>query len=682
MANKILIKRSNSHNQTPGAGDLDYGELAINTYDGRIFAKVNSGSGATVADLKENDTISLSGDDIVSASGKTAITVNLNTSGVTAGTYGSKNAGALQIPTFTVDTKGRITSASYVTYSASGDFGTIATQNANNVSISGGAIDTTTIGATNASTGKFTTLESTANLNVGGDAIIAGNLYVKGVTTTVDSTTVAVGDLNITLAKDAVTQNQADGAGITVNGANATITWDSTYQAWNLNKKVRVTGTGNFTGNIYTDADVVATGNVYGKNINLTGSLTSTNAVDLTGNVRLGAVTADSIDNTPIGNTTRSTGKFTSVFSNDVADKQIVFGTNDKLTGTTGFTYNSGTETLTATNISSSGTAGLKTVKVSDLTSGRVTFATTDGQLTDSNDLRFNSGTGKLSATSFSGQIVPTLGNTSSDGIQFPGNPGGGTGDAASIRYYADPGEQGILELRVINDGTDIIKLYADGGVTVVNTLKSDHLQDLSLTSGRVTFAGTDGLLKDNSNLTFNGFNQLGLYQAVATSTIEAQGFIDKTLTNTRVVVVGTDGRLVDNSTFTFNTSTNVLTVANLNITGGLTNTGLTSGRVPVAGASGVLLDDSGLTFDVSTHKLTVTKTEVTGLATFGNVVTLTADTAYTQGTYDTGTFQVVGDVSVDGFMQIKDNLRVAGTIYKNGYEVINTQDTIDGGTF
>ena len=41
-----------------------------------------------------------------------------------------------------------------------------------------------------------------------------------------------------------------------------------------------------------------------------------------------------------------------------------------------------------------------------------------------------------------------------------------------------------------------------------------------------------------------------------------------------------------------------------------------------------------------------------------------------------------MGDVSVDGFMQVKDNLRVAGTIYKAGYEVINTQDTIDGGTF
>ena len=418
MANKILIKRSGNQGSAPGVNDLDFGELAINTYDGRIFTKTNNGGGAVMSDLKENDTISLSGNDIDSASGKTAITVNLKTSGVTAGTYGNKTGGALQIPTFTVDTKGRITSANFVTYSASGDFGTVATQNANNVSISGGAIDSTTIGATTASTGRFSTLESTGNLNVGGDAIIAGHLYVQGVTTTVDSTTIAIGDLNLTLAKDATTQAAANGAGITVNGANATITWDSTYQAWSLNKKVRVDGAGNFTGNIYTDTDIVATGNVYGRNINLSGSLTSANEVDLTGNVRLGAVTADSIDNTPIGNTTRSTGKFTSVHSNDVANQQVVFGNSDKLVGAAGFTYNSASTTLTANNISS------------------------------------------------------------------------------------------------------------------------------------------------------------------------------------------------------------------------------------------------------------------------GGVVTLTADTAYTQGTYSTGTFQVVGDVSVDGFMQVKDNLRVAGTIYKAGYEVINTQDTIDGGTF
>jgi hypothetical protein len=46
--------------------------------------------------------------------------------------------------------------------------GTIATQNANNVAITGGAIDSTAIGATGQSTGKFTSLSASTTLDVGG----------------------------------------------------------------------------------------------------------------------------------------------------------------------------------------------------------------------------------------------------------------------------------------------------------------------------------------------------------------------------------------------------------------------------------------------------------------------------------------------------------------------------------
>jgi len=48
--------------------------------------------------------------------------------------------------------------------------GTIATQNANSVAITGGAIDSTAIGATGQSTGKFTSLSASTTLDVGGSA--------------------------------------------------------------------------------------------------------------------------------------------------------------------------------------------------------------------------------------------------------------------------------------------------------------------------------------------------------------------------------------------------------------------------------------------------------------------------------------------------------------------------------
>ena len=75
-----------------------------------------------------------------------------------------------------------------------------------------------------------------------GTVIIAGDLQVDGTTTTINSTTVTVDDLNLTLASGAASAAAANGAGITVDGANATITYDSTNDEWDFNKNVNITG--------------------------------------------------------------------------------------------------------------------------------------------------------------------------------------------------------------------------------------------------------------------------------------------------------------------------------------------------------------------------------------------------------------------------------------------------------
>ena len=79
--------------------------------------------------------------------------------------------------------------------------GTMAEQNANNVAITGGAVDGATVGATTASTGRFTTVTSTVatgtapftvasttpvtNLSIGGNAATATNVAYSGLTGTV-----------------------------------------------------------------------------------------------------------------------------------------------------------------------------------------------------------------------------------------------------------------------------------------------------------------------------------------------------------------------------------------------------------------------------------------------------------------------------------------------------------------
>jgi len=69
-----------------------------------------------------------------------------------------------------------------------------------------------------------------------GTLVILGNLQVEGETTTVNSTTVSISDKNIVLADSATNAAQADDAGITINGANATIQYKSTGDKWEFNK--------------------------------------------------------------------------------------------------------------------------------------------------------------------------------------------------------------------------------------------------------------------------------------------------------------------------------------------------------------------------------------------------------------------------------------------------------------
>jgi len=89
------------------------------------------------------------------------------------------------------------------------------------------------------------------DLHMQGNAVIDGNLTVNGTQTTITSTQLAVNDLNITIASGAADAATANGAGITVDGASATLTYTSADDRWNLNKELNVaTVHGNVTGNV------------------------------------------------------------------------------------------------------------------------------------------------------------------------------------------------------------------------------------------------------------------------------------------------------------------------------------------------------------------------------------------------------------------------------------------------
>jgi len=69
-----------------------------------------------------------------------------------------------------------------------------------------------------------------------GTVQILGNLQVEGTTTTINSTTVSINDKNIILADSAANAAAADGAGITIAGANATLQYSATGDKFVFNK--------------------------------------------------------------------------------------------------------------------------------------------------------------------------------------------------------------------------------------------------------------------------------------------------------------------------------------------------------------------------------------------------------------------------------------------------------------
>jgi hypothetical protein len=127
-----------------------------------------------------------------------------------------------------------------------------------------------------------------------GGVRIDGNLWVNGTETIINSTSLTVDDKNIVIGEGAPDAITVDGGGITLDGANATITYQASSDRWRLNKNLELEGTDKkiFFGN--NNLTFVGENGVSDKLIlsgGGTGSPTDTVTIDAAGQVGIGTDT-------------------------------------------------------------------------------------------------------------------------------------------------------------------------------------------------------------------------------------------------------------------------------------------------------------------------------------------------------------------------------------------------------
>ena len=214
----------------------------------------DSGSSQTIT--SGVDTLSiLGGLGLSSATTSDTVTINLDSTSVTLGSYGAAGT----VGTFTVDAQGRLTAAGNtaiaITASQVSDFNeaaqdaidsaitagtgisksyndgsnTLTITNSGVISLAGTANEI----AVSAANGAIT-VSLPANVTISNNLVVTGDLTVQGNTTTLNTATLVVEDKNIVLANAASpTDTTADGAGITILGAtNKTFNWVDATDAW------------------------------------------------------------------------------------------------------------------------------------------------------------------------------------------------------------------------------------------------------------------------------------------------------------------------------------------------------------------------------------------------------------------------------------------------------------------
>jgi hypothetical protein len=209
MATKILIKKSVTSGAAPVSGDIDAAELAVNLADRKIYTKDNGGA-----------------------------IITLDGAYVDSVAPGNPAEGDLWYDT----TNNLLKAHNGSSFVSIGEADTLATVTGRGATTAAAISLTGTTSSTTAGTGELVVgggVGIAENLNVGGNAIITGDLTVNGTTTSVNSNEVNIGDAIILLNSDETGAASAN-AGIEIErgtDANVSFIWNEADDKWDLNNE-------------------------------------------------------------------------------------------------------------------------------------------------------------------------------------------------------------------------------------------------------------------------------------------------------------------------------------------------------------------------------------------------------------------------------------------------------------
>ena len=343
------------------------------------------------------------------------------------------------------------------------------------------------------------------------DVTIVGNLTVQGSSTTLNTATLDVTDLNITVAKGAATAAAANGAGLTIDGASATLLYISTSNTWVFDRGLTVNGIANITGNANVGnlgtAQVLASANITSPQLisNVTTGTAPLVVTSTTQVANLNAALAGNAVNLNNGTSNvvvTSSGNIT-VGSAGNAAILTVTGTGANITGTANVSGNANVGNLNASNV----------VASSGFTMGSQVFyaqGTNGFSVNENFDPSNNSGQTAYHFASGAtrANIAFTLARTGqfTDGFGVYGTSADNTfvtfGEQSNTSFEWRKGI-GIQPLN-LSGGTQLMKLSSAGNLVIPTATAS-----ASNTTGALVVGGGVGIT-GNINLVYNPVSAIG----------------------------------------------------------------------------------------------------------------------------------------------------------------------------